>query len=227
MLQLADAHFFADRFGPILDATSAVSEHPSSGMREEPDEIAESFPSMSHTQGQQPCQWTAREFAEVLPLMEAQPTVMASGGGAGVTIEFPYGRQTSLCRMVGTEPHPRLGNGLFMLQSFPVEHLGLSDDALVARALQENASELSEDPKGYGFGSYCYRDGCIHWSSFIPNVAYAQGLLPNFFAASAGRAAHMAAAFATDGAQQGPVSLQAQRPPSAMERLLRFLGGKK
>jgi hypothetical protein len=226
MLQLADAHLMADQFGPLLGATSAASDHPSSGTREEPDEITASFPSMSHAQGQQSCLWTAHEFAEVLPLMQAQPMVMASGGGAGVTIEFPYGRRTSLCRMVGTEPHPRLGNGLFLLQSFPVEHLGLSDAALMARALQENASELSLDPKGYGLGSYCYRDGCIHWTSFLPNLAYAQGLLPNLFAASAGRAVHMAAALAPRDAQRGSAKPQSNRPPSAMERILRFFGGK-
>ena len=86
---------------------------------------------------------------------------------------------------------------------------------------------ISGEGDSYGFGSYCYRDGCIHWTSFIPNVAYAPGLLPNLFASSAGRAAHMAAAFAASGSPRGAVKSQAQRPLSAMERLLRFFGGKK
>jgi hypothetical protein len=172
MTQIVDAPLDAKTIGLMLSgAISAASDHPSSGPRKQPDEIAASFPSMRKAQGQQPSRWTAREFAQALPLMQRPPSVMASGGGAGVTIEFPYGGTTSLCRIVADEPHPRLGNGLFLLQSFPVTHLVQSNaelrtrtPELRTRALKENITELSEDAKGYGFGSYCYRDGCIHWN---------------------------------------------------------------
>ncbi len=226
MTQIADAHFMAEQFAPILGARSAVSEHPSSGAREEPDEIAASFPSMCHTMGQNPSQWTDDEFEQALPLMQRPPVVMASGGGAGVTIEFPYGQRTSLCRIVADQPHPRLGNGLLILQSFPVEPLGLQDQKLRERVLAENAIELSQDAKGYGFGSHCYRDGCIHWSGFLPNLAYAPGLLPNLFFSCASRATYMASALAPASARRSSAGGgQPQRPPSAVERLLRFFRG--
>jgi len=217
--QIVDAHFLAAKFAPILGAQEATSGHPTSGMRQQPDPIAMSFPSISHQHGKEESRWSQEEFAETLPLMQRAPAVMASGGGAGVTIEFPYGPVTSLCRIVADEPHPRLGNGLMILQSFPVEHLGQSEAELRVRALRENAMELGEDAKGYGFGSYCYRDGCLHWSGFLPNLIHRRGLLPNLFFACASRAAYAASAF-------GPAGAPIQRPPpSAMERLFRFFGG--
>jgi hypothetical protein len=58
-------------------------------------------------------------------------------------------------------------------------------------ALSLNADELTRKPAGYGFGSYCYRDGCIHFTTFVPNAVHRPGLLPNFYYAGANRAWHL------------------------------------
>ncbi len=51
------------------------------------------------------------------------------------------------CIVKSTQPHPRYGNGLFLLQSFPI---GQGSDAEgVALALSLNATELAVKPSGY------------------------------------------------------------------------------
>ena len=87
------------------------------------------------------------------------------------------------------DPHPRYGNGLLLIQSFRTSDL--SDEEAVRLALSLNSAELTKNPAGYGFGSYCYREGCIHFTSFLPNAVYRQGLLPSFYYAAASRAWHM------------------------------------
>ena len=222
MLQISDAHVMANKVAAAVGGTPATSGHPNSGPRAEPDELAAEFPSMCYAEGRQPSRWREAEFdAALRQFMQRPPAVLASGGGAGVTIEFPYGQRTSLCRMNGNEDHPLLGNGLLILQSFPEAHLRKSDDALRELALQQNRDELSEDPKGYGFGSYGYRDGCIHFSTFLPNLTYVQGLLPNLFFQCASRAAHMATVL-LNGASSGSSPGQGPPPQSAMERFLGF-----
>jgi hypothetical protein len=84
------------------------------------------------------------------------------------------------------QPHPAYGNGLFVLQSFPVDPLADAEGIRLALAL--NAVELAERPFGYGLGSYCYQRNRLHLVSFFPNLAYKPGLLPNLYFAAAQRA---------------------------------------
>jgi hypothetical protein len=114
---------------------------------------------------------------------------MATNGGLGFTAEFPFGRESSLFRGTGRDPHPRYGNGLPLTQSFRTTDL--SEQEGVRLALSLNTGELAKHPAGYGFGSYCYHDSCIHFTSFLPNAAYMQELIPNFYYAAANRAWHM------------------------------------
>jgi hypothetical protein len=121
--------------------------------------------------------------------MQQPPTLGGSVGGLGFTAAFPYGEQSSLFRAMGDQPHPRYGNGLFLLQSFPISPP--SDRKGIELALALNAEALAEQPSGYGFGSYVYRDSTIHFTSFLPNLIYKSGLLPNIYGAAAGRARQM------------------------------------
>lgn len=121
--------------------------------------------------------------------MQRPPSIGGSGGGLGFTVEFPYGDQSSLCQAMGNQPHPRYGNGLLVLQSFPFAAHSDADGAKLALSL--NAAELASKPSGYGFGSYAYRDDTIHFASFFPNATYKPGFLPNIYFASAQRARDM------------------------------------
>ena len=87
------------------------------------------------------------------------------------------------------QPHPRYGNGLFLLQSFPVK--ATSDTDGVKLALSMNKIELTERPAGYGFGSYAYKDSALHFTSFLPNALYRPGMLPNIYFSCAQRAREM------------------------------------
>lgn len=190
VLQIGEARIVSIELAKMLNAKEALSGHPQHGMRPEPDEVAEFIETLIAPMGQQPSQWTPEEFQEVVDMYMSQPpALLGSAGGPGFTVEFPYGDQSSLCRARADEPHPRYGNGLLLYQSFPV--MGKSDTDGAMLALSMNKIELTEEPFGYGFGSYTYRDGMIHFTSFLPNVLYRHGLLPNIFFTCANRAREM------------------------------------
>jgi hypothetical protein len=131
--------------------------------------------------------------------MQGPPCLLATNGGLKFTAEFPFGnefsnhpihgRESSLFRGSGCDPHPRYGNGLLLIQSFRVSDLSQEEGVRLAFSL--NTIELRKNPSGYGFGSYCYNEGCIHFTSFLPNAVYREGLLPNFYYAGASRAWRM------------------------------------
>ena len=229
MVQATEAHFFGHQIGQALGGSSATSNHPTSGQREEPDVLVSSFPKVVTAEGQKPSRWTEPEFdAALRDYMQRPPSLLATGGGRGATAEFRYGGFSSLLRMAGDAAHPRLGNGLMLLHSFPVAHLGKSPASLRQLALSLNKTELGDNPIGYGLGSYCQRDDCIHFTGFVPNVAYADGLLPNFYYQSAARGAQLEAQFqATGTPKAGSSPAKETDSASGIAALLRTLLGRK
>lgn len=190
VLQIAEARIMAHEVAKTLDAQEAISGHPRNGMRPHPDEMAEAVASVIAPLGKQPSKWSAREFQDVVDnYMQQPPSLGASAGGLGCCVEFPYGDQSSLCRIKADQPHPRLGNGLFLLHSFPVSAMSDAEGARLALSL--NATELAEKPSGYGFGSFAFGDGDVHFTSFIPNATYRPGMLPNLYFSCAQRAREM------------------------------------
>jgi hypothetical protein len=200
VLQIAEAQIMAPWLAKKFGAESAESGHPDNGERPVPDELAEIVANLIAPIGRQPCRWLHEEFEQVVnDYMQAPPCLLATNGGLGFAAEFPFGnapsnhpmhgRESSLFRGSGCDPHPRYGNGLLLIQSFRASDLSEEQGARLAFSL--NTGELTKNPAGYGFGSYCYNEGCIHFTSFLPNAAYRQGLLPNFYYAGANRACHM------------------------------------
>jgi hypothetical protein len=190
VLQIGEARIMAGTMAEALGAEQAISGHPQHGERPEPDEMAEVIATIIAPRGEQPCRWSVAEFtAAVEQYMQQPPSLLASAGGLGFTVEFPYGDQSSLCQVSGDQPHPRYGNGLFLLQSFPTPNLSESEGARLALTL--NGEELGHKPNGYGFGSYTYRDNTIHFTAFLPNAVYRRGLLPNIYFTCAQRARAM------------------------------------
>jgi hypothetical protein len=200
VLQIAEARIMAKDLAKVFDAESAESGHPDNGKRRVPDELAEIVANLIAPMGQQPCKWLHEEFAEMVnDHMQEPPCLLATNGGLEFTAEFPFGdgpsnhpihgRESSLFRGSGCDPHPRYGNGLLLVQSFRVSDL--SEEEGVRLAFSLNTSELTKNPAGYGFGSYCFHEGCIHFNSFLPNAVYRRGLLPSFYYAGASRACQM------------------------------------
>ena len=193
VLQIDQARVMSAVMPGSLNAQEATSGHPENGMRPDPDEMAELVETLIAPMGQEPCRWTTQEFQSVVDeYMQKPPSLMGNAGDLGFTVEFPFGEESSLFVGKGDQPHPRYGNGLFMLQSFRWGELpDASVDELQSgarMALLLNSRELSIQPDGYGFGSWAFRNDRLHFTSFIPNVAYRPGLLPSIYFAAAQRA---------------------------------------
>lgn len=191
VLQVGEARIMGPQAAELFGAEPAETEHPENGWRSEPDEMANIIETLIAPVGRERCKWTASEFQQTVnQYMQRPPSLCATAGGAGLTVEFPYGNFSSLCQFQADQAHPRYGNGLLLVQSFPVGEMPEAAGANLA--LDLNAVELTKNPAGYGFGSFCYRDKTIHFTGFLPNVSYRSGLLPNLYFTCAARAHRMA-----------------------------------
>src|SRR5438046_5835006 len=91
---------------------------------------------------------------------------------------------TSLLQMSTNYANPRLGNGLLIRLSLP--NIAYSQD-LAQLAISLNISECNELTRSAFIGSWCVLgEGRLTYVSFLPNVAYAPGLVSNlcFYMAS-------------------------------------------
>ena len=185
--QLTEAMLLGPGLAEQLGGEPAVSGHPDSGLRDEPDEIALAA-RLFVEDGKEPCRWTAEEFEEAVQrYMMQPPSLGASSGGNGLTVEFPYGDGSSLCQISGEHPHPLYGSGLLILQRFPFSAGSAVNGARLALAL--NQDDLSIHPAGYGFGSYTYRGNLmICFNAFIPHSLKNHVTLANVYYSCAARA---------------------------------------
>ena len=188
--QIGEARIIGPELAKALGVEQAWSGHPRYGMRPEPDDMTGMIATLIAPMGRHPSRWSPAEFEDAVDtFMNQPPALLASAGGAGFTVEIPYGDQSSLCQAMADQPHPRYGNGLFLLQSFPLK--ATSDTEGVKLALSRNKIELNDRPFGYGFGSYAYKDSALHFTSFFPNALYRPGMLPNIYFSCAQRAREM------------------------------------
>lgn len=197
-LQIGEVRIMGPQIANLFKLTVAQSGHPTNGARANADELAELIAIMIAPLGKERGRWSAAEFKQVVQqYMRQPPALAANAGGQGCTVEFPYGDTSSLCRMMGDQPHPRYGNGLLLLQSFPIEPVSEAEGARLALSL--NAPELMRASvgrgAGYGLGSYVYRDNMLHFTAFMPNAAYQGGVLPNAYLTAASRARDLSVRF--------------------------------
>jgi len=187
-LQIGEAWKYREAAEEIFPAARVIrSPHPTTGFRTTEDELSHIDTTLVAPQGQQQSQWPETDFQEAVDTwMQQYPALMATSGGPGLTVEFPHGDSSSLCEMMANQPHPAYGNGLFILQSFPVD--GMDGERGQHAALELNGEEFLEGPFGYGMGSYCAKAGGLHFSTFVPNVMYTPGTIRNFYMSCAGRA---------------------------------------
>lgn len=194
VVQLSEARLLAPRLAEAVGALPAVSDHPESGERTTPDEM--SFAAgVFAAAGDEPSAWTENEFRDIV----------ATASAAGFTAEFPFGDATSTCRVIADQAHPLYGNGLLVVQSFPVQVASESEGIKLALSL--NAADLTHRVTGYGLGSYVYGDGEIHFTGFLSNALHRPGLLPNLYSSCSARAQAMAARFAEGQWDPGAYSL--------------------
>lgn len=203
VMQLTEARLLAPVLADGTGARPATSEHPQGGRRTVPDRLSSAASALAGADDE-PCAWPEAEFLDVAAEMGATPPA----AGQVLTAEFPFGDQTSACRIAGDQSHPLYGNGLLVLQGFPVS--ADSEEEGVKLALSLNAATLTREQSGYGLGSYVYADGAIHFSGFVPNALHKPGLLRNLYSSCAARAQRMAALFVDGGWDPETYSLDAE-----------------
>jgi hypothetical protein len=186
VLQVGEVRIMQHEIAKVLTAETAESGHPKNGLRPEPDEMAEIIATLIAPLRREVCKWSQAEFDAAAEYILEQASLIATVGNLSLSFETRYGNSTSLCHLRGDTPHPRYGNGLLLVQSFPTKKV--SEQEGIRSALSLNAASLTVSPYGYGFGSYCFRDGTLHFTAFFPNVVHAPGLLPNICSSSAARA---------------------------------------
>jgi hypothetical protein len=189
ILQIAEANHTIPHLAMAMgqDVRVPYKEHPLSGPRLLPSPVIEDSILLTREMGQKPSRWKEEEFQNAAhDYMIQPPSVGTLTDHNGLTVVFPYGDFTSICKMTNMQSHPRIGTGLMIAQKFPVENIPLHEG--IKLSLELNKKELNTKPKGYGFGSYCYRNGLLSHVCFIPNNSYKPGLLPNFYYSCAERA---------------------------------------
>lgn len=218
VLQIGEARILGAELAKSLGAKEAISSPSGKDIRPEPDELAGIIENLYIPVGKHPAKWPAEEFRDAVDnYMKQAPAVLANAGNYGFTVEFPYGEESSLCEVRADQPHPLYGNGLFMLQSFPITVKTNLDGAKIAISM--NRRELTQSPFGYGFGSYAYKDNMLYFTSFIPNATYSPGLLPNIYFSCAHRAREVSCRFdGTDWIHESAFSVEHSGVARAMNK---------
>ena len=209
VLQIAEARIMAPELARILGAQPAESGHSKNGIRNEPDELAEVVAQVILPLGRQPSRWNGQELARVAAeMLQRVPGINARSSSTSLAVAVPSNGSVNTCEFHVNQSHPRYGHGLFALQTFPITDY--PKNAGIRLALTLNGGELAGCPVGYGFGSYCFREGKPHFLTFLPNAAYQSELLANLCMACADRAigfqGRLAASVGLDTASHGRVS---------------------
>ena len=175
-LQAAEAHRVGDTVARLLNGTPAVSCHPVSGPRLEPDGLLE-MTRWCAEKGAAPSVWTGDEMQASLELLERW-RIFALGDGGRVCAEVPFHGSTALIAMDATLKHPVLGNGLHVRLELPL-NLGVDDTHVVAARL--NGLDLAGEPLVPFLGGWCsgLRGDTLTYVSFYPNVDFLPGLVRN------------------------------------------------
>jgi hypothetical protein len=186
VLQIGEARSLGPALAQSVDARQAISGHPQNGIRPTPDQMA--FTARIFIEGgKTACRWPEAEFRDAVDeYMMQPPSVGATSGGQSLTVEFPFGEESSLCQVTGDQPHPLYGNGLLVLQRFPFDAGSQGDGIKLALSL--NTADLMQEMTGYGLGSYVYDDEMLSFTGFYPNELYHPGILPNIYFSCANRA---------------------------------------
>ena len=190
ILQLAEVQFFAEEIAENHGGELAISGHPDSGLREHPDEMLYAAARIFSAANREPLRLQQNDFEDVVKqYMMQPPSLGASAGGLGLTVEFPFGDESSLCQFFGDQDHPLHGNGLLIVQRFP--YRALTEAEGIRLALELNREDLTENSMSYGFGSYVYVDDMLCFNGFIPNLLLRAEVAPSMYFSCANRAREM------------------------------------
>jgi hypothetical protein len=185
--QVAVAQGQATALVPMLGGEMALSSHPESGVRPQPDEMLGvlQFVRMNGGEGSL---WAGDEMTLALEQMQQVPAVLlATGDETGVTMEVPFGDSTALIQLDSTWEHPDLGSGLVSRLSLPRESAG------PAWAAQQNRREIESLTRSHLIGGWVGDTQFASFRAFYPNILARTGFAAvNVALSMVGRARWMA-----------------------------------
>lgn len=187
LLQLAEAERAIEQLLPELHATPAHSHAEGGRLRESPDALLEAWRPYAE-RGQQASAWDAAAFQR-LSACQPAPWLRVSLRGHGLDAELPCARPGSpepgsapgsgvaLLRMIGSQPHPRLGSGLIVALQLPPD-AEPRQDRLVASAALLNEAESREWTGVDQLGAWCVHptQGLI-FGGFHPSLTFRDDVL--------------------------------------------------
>jgi hypothetical protein len=134
-------------------------------------------------------QWVEEDFTYVEQMLSR--ICLCTTGGLGLTAEFPLSegaisavaghRKTALWQLLGEQPHPELGGGLFCLLQLP--HRIEDEDRLNRICAELNKMEMTAHDMPPHFGAWCpsQRTRGPAYVSFLPNALHSvPGIALNF-----------------------------------------------
>ena len=176
-----------------VGGTIAVSSHPFSGERNEPDEVLAASTAAAIPGGTEPSKF-AGEILNRLLRFEPPPWLAANGDGSGFTAEFeclsavtgaeagtgpdPGAPATSLLQVFIDQPHPDIGSGALVVLRVPFD---IPDDEVPSVTNFLNSSEIDET-RVPAIGAWCrnpFSDGGVAHVTFLPSVLARHGILEN------------------------------------------------
>lgn len=175
-IQVTEALTASEHVGDMPFWESAITQHPTSGIREELDGITQIVAQLVVPRGQEDSKWAGEQMEGLLEWMNGPPCVLATGGSEGVAAEYPFPGGTSLLTAGTSEPNPRLGNGVLVIIKLGV---GGSDVETAREVLRLNELELMSSTWSHVMGSWCATEEGLCHASFFPNAIWKPGLLAN------------------------------------------------
>jgi hypothetical protein len=170
-IQVAQAQQQAMMLAPLVDGEPALSEHPDSGPRPEPDQML-GLLDIVRADGAARSRWAGEDMVGALRQVRALPiVVLATGDEAGLAIEVPYRLTTALIRLGTDEAHPGLGNGMVVRLSLPGD-AGPGPEW----AAMHNRQELESLTRAHFVGSWVGAAGVATFVSFYPNMLARSGI---------------------------------------------------
>ncbi len=198
LLQLSTAERAVEQLLPELKATPAYSHAEGGRLRETPDALLEAWKPYA-ARGLEPSPWDVPAFQR-LSTMQPPPWLRVNLRGHGLDAELPCPRPGSaepgvapgtgvaLLRLIGSQPHPRLGSGLIAALQLPPD-AEPRPDRLVATAALLNEAESREWNSCDQLGAWCVHpsQGLI-FGGFHPALTFQDDSLERLAWQSAQRA---------------------------------------
>lgn len=187
LIQVASAYIDVEGVADLTSSRPAVSSHPTSGSRDNWDEMLEVISKVIAPLGAKESSFIGDGFNECERHFGRQLSVLTNADQTGLTAEFPFVGSTALFRMITDVPNPRLGNGLMCILTLPSPY---PSDELAGLALQLNRSECSEVTRAQFLGSWCpdpTQPGLLSFISFLPNMSFFPGIQNLLYQSAASR----------------------------------------